>query len=398
MRLVSKIAVAAAAAVTVISAGLAPALADPPAGVTPKLTDVVGVGADTTQYLLDAIATKYDATSPADELYSWNSLNPVTGQFGDTIITKASSLLDDTCSMTRPFGSLSGVIALSTTKTDAGHPCVDYAGSSAPPSSTTPSGLVFVGFAKDALSWVTTTKATGTPASLTAAQLNKIYSANTGHCLTWKDVGGTSTATIVPVLPQTSSGTRSLFLAAISVTTPGTCVDNGIVDIPGDPYNPVLIADNTGISQKDTSGHYLTGNEYEFDNNPNAIFPYSAADWIAQQPTPAGGGHATKSFGPGVLTEPKEISGISPITAGKPDTISTKFTTSTATRIFNYVAYNVVPNVGTAADPKIASGPITTIFGPKGVVCSDTAEIKSYGFLPLPVIDGHSLCGLLMAG
>jgi hypothetical protein len=184
-----------------------------------------------------------------------------------------------------------------------------------------------------------------------------------------------------------------LFLDEIGVTSPGTCVINGEIAIPGDPYNPLLIQDGTGISQEDSSGHYLTGNEYLFAHNPNALFPYSAADWIAQQPTPAGGGHATKSFGSGVLTEPKEISGISPITSGKPDTISTKFTTSSATKVFVNVVYNVVPNSGTTADPKIASGPITTIFGPRGVVCSDTTDIKSYGFLPL-----GGLCGFLMAG
>jgi hypothetical protein len=82
-----------------------------------------------------------------------------------------------------------------------------------PPSPTTPAGLVFVGFAKDAITWTTPSSGTGKPTTLTAAQLNAIYSANTGHCLTWKDVGGTSTATIVPVwsavTPPSSRATAS---------------------------------------------------------------------------------------------------------------------------------------------------------------------------------------------
>jgi hypothetical protein len=393
MRFAAKITVVAAAAATVLGVGLGPALADPPKGVVPPLTSVVGVGSQTTQGVLDNISTSYNDTKPANKLYSWDAINPTTGATGDTIETKGSSASDTTCDIARPDGSGAGVTALSTTKTDSGHPCIDFARSSSPPSSTSPSGLVFVGFAKDAVSWVTTSKATGTPKTLTAAQLNAIYSANTGACLTWSDVGGTSTATIVPALPQTSSGTRTFFLAAIGVTTPGTCTVNGEIDIPGDPNNPVLLEENTGTSVGGTTTSAETGNSYFFANNPNALFPYSAADWIAQEKKPAGGGHATTSFGHGLVTEPKEISGISPITSGSPDTIKTAFTTGTATKVFTRVVYNVVPNVGTATAPAIATGPITTIFGPKGVVCSDTTIVKSWGFLPL-----GSLCGFLTAG
>ena len=49
------------------------------------------------------------------------------------------------------------------------------------------------------------------------------------------------------------------------------------------------------------------------------------------------------------MTKPGEISGISPITAGSPQTIKTKFTTAAATKVFTRVVYNVVPNVGTTS-------------------------------------------------
>jgi ABC-type phosphate transport system substrate-binding protein len=393
MRVASKIAVVAAAAATALSVGLGPALADPPTTTTPNLKSVVGVGAQTTQGLLDAISKSYNATAPANKLWSWDAINPHTGATGDTIITKGSSSTDTTCAIARPDGTSAGVTALSTTKTDNGHPCIDYARASSPPSSSSPSGLVWVGFGQDAVTWVTTNKATGAPKTLTAAQLNAIYSANTGACLTWSDVGGTSTAAIVPALPQTSSGTRSFFLAAIGVTTPGTCVVNGEIDIPGDANNPVLLEENTGISVGGTTTSARTGNQYFFANNPNAVFPYSAADWIAQEAAPAGGGHASAGFGTGAVTEPRDISGISPITLGTPDTIKTKFTTSAATKVFTRIVYNVVPNVGTTTAPAIASGPITTIFGPTGVICSDAATIESWGFLTL-----GSECGFLTAG
>src|SRR5580658_2695592 len=104
MRFASKIAVVAAAAATALGVGLGPALADPPAGVTPALTSVVGVGAQTTQGLFDAIATNYDATKPATKLYSWDAVNPKTGATGDTIVTKGKSSTDTTCAIARPDG------------------------------------------------------------------------------------------------------------------------------------------------------------------------------------------------------------------------------------------------------------------------------------------------------
>jgi hypothetical protein len=396
MRFVSKIAVVAAAAATALGAGLGPALADPPAGVTPALGAVVGVGAQTTQGLFDAISTSYNATSPKNKLYSWDAVNPKTGAVGDTIETKGSSKTDTTCDIARPNGSGAGVTALSTTATDGGFPCINYARSSSGPSSTSPTGFVWVGFAKDAVTWTTPTSGTGKPTTLTAAQLNKIYSCSDR---TWKSVGGTSTAKIVPALPQSSSGTRTFFLAAIGNPVLGSCVVNGAFALPN--KTDVALEENTGTSETSadvncTSANWnacTTANAYFFATDANALYPYSAADWIAQKPATAGGGHASPGFGIGALKEPGKISNVSVITTGTPDTISTAFTTDASTKIFTRVVYNVVPNAGTAAAPKIPTGPLTTIFGPSGVVCKDTTTIESWGFLSL-----GSLCGSLTSG
>jgi ABC-type phosphate transport system substrate-binding protein len=393
-----KIAVVGAAAAALIGIGLGPALADPPAGVTPKLCSIVGVGAQSTARLMDAMAAVYDKSNPGCPMYSWDGQNPVTAQPGGTIVTKGSSPTDMTCAIARPDNSSSGVEALAAAKIDLGFPCINFARSESPPSSTSPTGLVWVGFALDAVSWITTTKAAGAPATLTAAQLNAIYSCKDR---TWRSVGGTSTADIVPGLPQASSDTRPFFLAAIGNPTLGSCVVNGSIDIPSDPDNPVPLQENTGVSATSTGvsctsakwAACTTGNAYWFAHNADALYPYSAADWIAQAAAPAGGGHASPVFAHGLVTEPKEISGVSPITAGSPDTISKAFETGTATLVFTHSEYNVVPNVGTIAAPEIAKGPITTIFGPKGVVCSNSTIIESFGFGTL-----GSRCGFLVAG
>jgi ABC-type phosphate transport system substrate-binding protein len=384
MRVASKIAVVAAAAATALGVGLGPALADPPAGTVPSLTSIVGVGSNTTTYVMDAMSTAYDKTSPANKLYSWDATNPTTGAVGDTIETKGKNSTDTTCDIARPDGSGAGITALSTTATDGGQPCINYARSSSGISSTTPPGLAFVAMGKDAVTWVTTSKATGTPASLTAAQLKLIYECKD---ITWKSVGGTSTSKIVPALPQSSSGTRSFFLGAIGNPVLGSCVVNGAFTVNG---TSLPLEENTGISTGGTSST-TTGNSAFFADTTNALYPYSAADWIAQAAAPAGGGHTNSHFGHGVVTEPKEISGISPITAGSPDTISTAFTSNGQSKLFVRVVYNVVDNTGTAAAPAIAAE-YATIFGSKGYVCSAAGSklLKSYGFLPL-----NGLCGSL---
>jgi hypothetical protein len=384
MHVMSKMAVVAAAATAVMSAGLTPALADPPPGTLPALTDVVGVGADTTANVMNAIANSWDAGTPAHKLYSWD---PPTDGFGEDIVTKGDNSVDTTCLTGRPLGGNSGILALKATVTDLGHPCIDFARSSLLPQAGDPAGLVWVGWGTDAVSWTVPRTANGLPASLTVAQLRNIYLCTPGY-RHWNSslVGGTSGALIVPVLPEQSEGSPvdsdvgAYFLTRIGVTTAGSCVVNGSVTIPGDPNDPAPILDVTGVSQRDSSGNYLTGNQYQFNNFPNSIFPYSVADWIAQQPGPEGGGHSTATFSSGNLRPPQPVQGISPIVthAGSIDTINPSFTSTLAETV-----WNVMPNGGTEQNPAIPAGPLTTMFGPGGVVCSRTFIEQSYGFLPL---------------
>jgi hypothetical protein len=162
------------------------------------------------------------------------------------------------------------------------------------------------------------------------------------------------------------------------------------INVPGDPNDPLQVVEDTGVSPKDSNGNYLTGNQYEFTQNPNAIFPYSIADWIAQTPAPRGGGHATKSSTPGILLQPQSVSGVSPVLQhnGPPITIDTINPAFTAA--LTRVVWNVMENDGTQANPAIPSY-LAPIFGPTGAVCSDKAAIQSYGFELLGT--NGSLCG-----
>ena len=53
---------------------------------------------------------------------------------------------------------------------------------------------------------------------LSAQQLKAIYSCTD---TTWTSVGGTSGNTIIPIIPQVGSGTRTTFLADIGLTDAG---------------------------------------------------------------------------------------------------------------------------------------------------------------------------------
>lgn len=81
MRTFNKLIAATAVVVSAAALAMAPALADPITGsgkaVTPKSTDVVGVGSDTIQNLFDQFSIDYNASHRTGaRLYSWDALNP----------------------------------------------------------------------------------------------------------------------------------------------------------------------------------------------------------------------------------------------------------------------------------------------------------------------------------
>jgi ABC-type phosphate transport system substrate-binding protein len=222
-RLTVGLTIAATATVTIgLAAG--PALADPPSGTVPAHTSIVGVGSDTTMNVVNQISVDYDKTSATRKLYSWDAVGSTT------ISTKTGC-----AAITRPNGSGAGISALKANARPSGDTidfCVDFARSSRGPQTGdgATTHLAFVAYAKDAVTW-SANSTTNATASLTTLQLRAIYSCNaallgtgkTGR-VTWNEVGGTSASAVVPVIPQSSSGTRSFFLSKIGVTTLGSCV------------------------------------------------------------------------------------------------------------------------------------------------------------------------------
>jgi ABC-type phosphate transport system substrate-binding protein len=226
-----------------------PARADPP--FVPDGDDLIGVGSQVTQALMNDLAAAYDATGPIRRLASYDT----TGS--PTIPGGAGAPLP------RPVSTQEGLVLL---KDPAG--VVDFVRSVRPPGSflaSLVSGDTFYALATDRVAVaVAYDNGDGRPDTnapvnlvLTAARLQSIY-----RCLPqadqWSDfVAGASTATIRPLIPPSSSDTRRFFLEQLALpdTELGTCV----TQVQDGDYNTV-------------------------DTDPDALVPFSEARYAETVP------------------------------------------------------------------------------------------------------------------
>jgi ABC-type phosphate transport system substrate-binding protein len=359
--------------------------------VQPEPVDsaAVGEGAQTQQSLVDQFSGDYNATLTSNSdthLYNWDAVDPDNGQT-DASTPPSTIIPKQGCSsIDRPDGSSQGITALAASQVVNGVNCLNFANSSRPRGSGDPifgkGGVAFVALAGDAVSW-SHESTTDAPKSLTVSQLNAIYSCTDTN---WDQVGGKN-APIKAFEPQPGSGTLSFFLAAIGVTTPGSCVsnDNNLLE-ENEGVNPVL-------------------------QSPEAIFFYSAGDWIAQKY------HSAKCTNSGCTATPPcspatgknefgcnltgkmvegEIDGVAPITGtGSSAKINTAFDSS-----FDRTLYTVVPYDPNTTDfiPGSESGApggvdLEKIVGASGWACTSATaktDIKNYGFQSIPTCGATS--------
>jgi ABC-type phosphate transport system substrate-binding protein len=189
---------AAAATATLATALSTPAHADP--GFTPDANDVVGVGSDTTENVVTALAQAYNSSGQpvgGQRLASWDA----TGSANITPRAGANAI-------PRPSGSSSGIDALQST------PSLSFARSSRGPNPTGDSGTTFYPYALDRLGYVFAKPTTNARKNLTAAKLKDIY---TCQATSWSDFGGANQQ-IKAKIPAAGSGTRSFFLSSIGET------------------------------------------------------------------------------------------------------------------------------------------------------------------------------------
>ncbi|MBD0692410.1 PstS family phosphate ABC transporter substrate-binding protein [Streptomyces sp. CBMA123] len=331
----AKLLAAAALATSLATVATGTAVADPAAGVTPAAQDIVGVGSDTTQAVLDQFSTDYNASlgsgSTAPRLYSYDATgtSPITTKTGAT-------------SITRPNGSGAGISALAANTSAT----VDFARSSRDPQSSDPNTFDFVAYATDAVSWAAQNGGHA-PANLTTQNLKDIFNCNV---TTWNQIDPSlSTNTIKPFLPQANSGTRAFFLKTLGITTINSCVTQGVQENQG-----------SALALQD----------------PDAVVPYSVAHFIGQAYYGKGSGSDVQ----GPLTV-RSIDGVAPI-----DTTNKVITDAFASTNYARSVYNVLRHAEFVATDTHGTA-LQAIFGTNGWICNNataTADLQSFGFLPLP--------------
>ena len=218
----------AAAAVALVATSALSASADP--DFVPDSDDIVLVGSDTSEFVLNDLAALYNDQAPTKRLASFDATGSaqITLRAGQTPVN-------------RPNGSGAGITAL------CSNPSVSAARSSSGPSSSNCAGLVFLPFAKDSLRWMANDDVTGIT-SLTDAQLTKIYSCPTdGSADNWNDFGGPNLP-IVPLIPQLNSGTRNFWATQVGInaTTPPSCVKDNVGGQSVQEHDPALVSATAG--------------------------------------------------------------------------------------------------------------------------------------------------------
>ena len=317
-KLVMSAACLAGASVAVISMA-SPAFADTGA----RSGDVVGVGSDTVQNAADFIfdgapgtsgayngignnnrvfnvdstgdangRAVYDGTCGAVDASGQGQLCSATSNLAPNLLKGSVVLRAGTGPVVRPNGSGAGVAALTSDANTnyGGLPTgsIQYARMSRLPnaseeslcaSNTTCGGLHVYQVANDNLAIARVSNGYNGVAALTAQQLVSIY---TCSATKWTDVGGTSTDTIHPLIPQSGSGTRNFFLADLqtanngTAVNPGTCVRTVQEHDPTGFYNDPTPGDviepfSTAKLALDNSGYFQNGAGYSGTVNGQSL-------------------------------------------------------------------------------------------------------------------------------
>jgi ABC-type phosphate transport system substrate-binding protein len=250
-----------------LSLGLAaqPALADP---TPPEFGAIVGSGSDTTQDVINGLGAVLDDGNDRDG--DGNTTEPLIGSWdarGSANITSKDPATNANCDgdapandgFVRPNGSSQGRDALIASESGGSvlwrnetiSGCLDFARSSAGPRSTG-SAFTYVPFGVDAVTAAISSESL-LPLDFPLEQLQGIY-----QC----DIPDIAGVPVTPVLPQSGSGTRQFWVAAMGLTEAGIAAGDF----------PCLHLDES-IQEHD--GRVLEGND-------DWILPFSVAQYIAQ--------------------------------------------------------------------------------------------------------------------
>jgi ABC-type phosphate transport system substrate-binding protein len=360
--------------------GNSPASADPQ-----QFTALAGVGSDTTQDVLNALAgfengisytpLQSTAATGRQQVISFNA----TGT--DCITTRTTGV-----SFNRPNGSTGGRRALSRAIDGTGYGTalcsgpadisglVDFARSSGGPSGTT-GALTYIPFGRDGVSFATY-RAAGSPVTtLTRAQLTTLFT--NGRTT----IGGVS---ILPCGIQTSSGTYGFWNSVTTATA-------GQEDTATTECNAYLgrSQENDGAALKargDAAQTAVPGTQ--------VIIGFSAGAYAAKSNGAAAGAPPAGVLIGSVSDNGSGVNLGAPLTGTAPNLVpSATFFNDT---IFGRRVYNVFP---TTVITGFGNAPLKSIFvGPTSTLCSAVSTINTFGFLVAPDCGVTTITGDLVVG
>ena len=391
----SKFGVTVGAAALLVCAISVPASADPtPAG---SFGTLVGLGSDTTQDVLNGLATSigggklasYDATGTTSTVVTRAGANPIlvprasgSGPGRDLLRVSIGQTTNATIAVA-PTGT-----AAVTGANSIGQ--IDFARSSSGPATADalPDGvLAYVPFATDAVTVAvdptsplakipsitlgTANDAAGVPSlfNIYKGAVRYVY-LNTADS-TYNSVGlsatgpaNTTSTKISPLLPKAGSGTRSYFIGKVGLT------EAIITTLKADG----VLADTYGTPAVDVQEHDGSA----VAGNASAIVPFSIGQWVAQANTVA------PDRRHGVVLA--SLNGTAPTTG-----TGTSYALNPAYNAMTRPVYNIVPSkLADDASSDIAK----TFVGTSSLVCKDTATITKYGFGLMTGADGSATgCG-----
>jgi ABC-type phosphate transport system substrate-binding protein len=235
---------------------------------------VIGSGSDTTWYMMHALGDLYSQAPGCNQLFSPQPLNGTCPNSASENPADSENYFHDTIVQRMFIGSGGGINQMCKQGL-ANVSAVDFARSSRVPLPASAggsdcTGLHFVGFARDGISWECFPGKTGAGCkplvagtnSLTIAQLKNVFV----NCsvTNWNQIGGSSKAIHVYVA-QANSGSGVTWAANLDVQLAAGQALTQCVDNPSNPGQP-----GSNVSPENTNTLIHTNGD-----EANAIFPYS---------------------------------------------------------------------------------------------------------------------------
>ena len=271
-----------------------------------------GGGSDTTQDVMNALS-EVVTVGGVKVIASWNAT-------GSATVDQSGPSATGCDSVARPNGSGAGRTALIASQQSGGDQCYDFSRSSSLSLGASAVPLTYVPYALDSVTYAVNATSSISK-SLTKDDLVFYYTCGD--------------SSVVPIIPQAGSGTRSFWLSYLGITE--TQITNGTYPCIKDKINNVSVEEHDGRLLKD-----------------NMLMPFSVPKYLTEST--------------GVIADVHGATVLGSIDGALPAALNADYSVTRT-------VYNVIPT------SQIATAPYSNVFvGSGSAICQNSATIKNYGF------------------